>query len=47
LASLLRAGDPPVVARIEEDTLVFDPRTVRPGQDTLLLGAIQKAWEQR
>ncbi len=47
LAALLRAGDPPVVARIEEDTLVFDPRTVRPGQDTLLLGAIQKAWEQR
>ena len=47
LATLLRSGDPPVVARIEEDTLVFDPRTVRPGQDTLLLGAIQKAWEQR
>ena len=47
LAALLRAGDPPVIARIEENTLVFDPRTVQPGQDTLLLGAIQKAWEQR
>ena len=47
LAALLRAGGPPVIARIEEDTLVFDPRTVRPGQDTLLLGAIQNAWEQR
>ena len=47
LATHLRSGDTPVVARIEEDTLVFDPRTVRPGQDTLLLGAIQKAWEQR
>ncbi len=46
LAALLRSGAPPVVARIEEDTLVFDPRTVRPGQDTLLLGAIEEAWER-
>lgn len=29
IAHRLRAGDPPVVARIERDTLLLDPRTVR------------------
>lgn len=42
VALALRRCDPPVVARIEEDLLVFDPRTVLPHEDEALLGAIQK-----
>ncbi|HDD24368.1 MAG TPA: L-seryl-tRNA(Sec) selenium transferase, partial [Chloroflexi bacterium] len=37
VAALLRAADPPVIARIEEDHLVFDPRTVLPKEDDRLL----------
>lgn len=44
LARRLRQGSPPVVARIEDDRLVFDPRTVLPGQDRALLQAIVSAW---
>ncbi len=44
LSARLRAGDPPVVARIENDLLCFDPRTVLPDQETLLLGCILTAW---
>ncbi len=33
LARRLRLGDPPVVARIERDALLLDPRTV-PSRDT-------------
>lgn len=43
LAVRLRAGQPPVVARIVDDTLCCDPRTVLPEQDDLLLAAIQAA----
>jgi L-seryl-tRNA(Ser) seleniumtransferase len=42
LAALLRRGEPPVVARIEDDRLLLDPRTVLPGQEQLLLKAIAK-----
>lgn len=45
LASRLRRGDPPVVARIADDALLFDPRTVLPGQDEALLAAIRSALE--
>lgn len=41
----LRAQDPPVIARIERDAVLFDPRTVLPGQETDLLAAIRRAWE--
>ncbi len=37
LARQLRQCDPPVVARIEDDALVLDPRTVLPEQDKELL----------
>jgi L-seryl-tRNA(Ser) seleniumtransferase len=37
LAAVLRAGDPPIVARIERDRLVFDPRTVLPEEESALL----------
>ncbi len=43
LSERLRRGDPAVVARIEEGLLVLDPRTVLPGEDELLLGALRKA----
>ena len=45
LAQRLRLGVPPVVARIEDDRLVFDPRTVLPGEDSALLEAIVQAWK--
>ena len=36
----LRAGDPPVIARIQDGRVVFDPRTVLPTQVETLLTAI-------
>jgi L-seryl-tRNA(Ser) seleniumtransferase len=43
LAARLRAGDPPVVARIEEDRVVLDPRTVMPGEDEAVVRAVRAA----
>ena len=40
LAEVLRAGDPPVVARIEDGRVVVDPRTVLPEQERSLLAAL-------
>ena len=40
LAARLRTGAPPVVARIEADRLLFDPRTILPEQDDALLAAL-------
>ncbi len=45
LAARLRRGDPPVIARIADDAVLFDPRTVLPGQDEALLAAIRAALE--
>ncbi len=39
-AAALRKQDPPVIGRIAEDRLLLDPRTVLPGQEQALLGAI-------
>jgi L-seryl-tRNA(Ser) seleniumtransferase len=36
----LRAHNPPVIARIQDDRVLFDPRTVFEEQEMLLLGAI-------
>lgn len=36
-AQTLREARPPVIARIAEGRVLFDPRTVLPGQETLLL----------
>jgi L-seryl-tRNA(Ser) seleniumtransferase len=41
-AARLRAADPPVIARIADDRVLFDPRTVLPGQEETLVGVIQK-----
>jgi L-seryl-tRNA(Ser) seleniumtransferase len=44
LAAALRAANPPVVARIEEDRVVLDPRTVLPEQERELLCAVAATW---
>ena len=41
LAAHLRGADPPVVARIEDDRLLLDPRTVLPEQDASLVEVIR------
>jgi L-seryl-tRNA(Ser) seleniumtransferase len=43
LASRLRAGEPPVIARIEDDRLVLDPRTALPEQEAALLQLVAAA----
>ncbi len=43
LAARLRAGEPPVVARILRNRLLLDPRTVLPEQDSALLTALHAA----
>jgi L-seryl-tRNA(Ser) seleniumtransferase len=43
LAAALRRGDPPVVARIENDACCLDPRTVLRGEDETLIDAVEVA----
>ena len=43
LSRRLRLGDPPVVARIENDALLLDPRTVRSRQDSAVMSAVKVA----
>jgi L-seryl-tRNA(Ser) seleniumtransferase len=43
LARRLRNGQPSVVARIDENTVLLDPRTVDPSQDAELLRAVRQA----
>ncbi len=40
-AAHLRAHDPPVIARVAQDRLLLDPRTVLPGQDEIVLAALR------
>ena len=40
---LLRANQPPVIARLDMDKVIFDPRTVMPEQENDLLAAIRSA----
>jgi L-seryl-tRNA(Ser) seleniumtransferase len=39
----LRSGDPPVIARIEDERLLIDLRTVLPGEEPLLVKAVRDA----
>jgi L-seryl-tRNA(Ser) seleniumtransferase len=43
LARRLRTGDPPIVARIERDTLLLDPRTVASRDERDLMAAVKAA----
>jgi L-seryl-tRNA(Ser) seleniumtransferase len=43
LAARLRAGEPPVIGRIENDRLCLDPRTVFTSEEEVLLQAVQAA----
>jgi L-seryl-tRNA(Ser) seleniumtransferase len=43
VAARLRAGEPPVIARIEDGRLVLDPRTVLPEQETVLWPLVAQA----
>ena len=45
LAERLRKANPPVIARIESDRLVLDPRTVLPDEDDALLAALRQGLE--
>lgn len=41
-AARLRACEPPVIARVADDRLLLDPRTVLPEQDALVLAALKE-----
>jgi len=43
LARRLREQDPPVIARIERDAVLLDPRTVHPREDKALIAALRAA----
>jgi len=43
LAAALRRGDPPVIARIDQDRCCIDPRTVLQGEDEMLIDAVEAA----
>ena len=45
LASLLRAREPAVLARIEEGRVLLDPRTVQPDERSVLMGILRSCWE--
>ena len=44
LGRRLRASEPPIIGRIENDLVLLDPRTVRPEEDDVLIEAIEKAY---
>ena len=43
LAKSLRTSPTPVIGRIDDDTLLLDPRTVLPGQEAALIDAVTEA----
>jgi L-seryl-tRNA(Ser) seleniumtransferase len=47
LAYRLRTGTPAVVGRLQEGKLLLDVRTLLPGQDDLLVGAVRSAVDAR
>jgi L-seryl-tRNA(Ser) seleniumtransferase len=46
LAARLRHAVPPVIARIDNERLLFDPRTVLPEQDRVLVDVLQQVLSQ-
>jgi L-seryl-tRNA(Ser) seleniumtransferase len=47
VATHLRENNPPIITRIEDDQLHFDPRTVLPEQDALLIQSLAKLLTER
>ncbi|MFA5843976.1 MAG: L-seryl-tRNA(Sec) selenium transferase [Coriobacteriia bacterium] len=45
LEARLRAGDPPVIARIERDRLLIDPRTLSEPEEAIVVEALRRAAE--
>ncbi len=43
LLELLRRQDPPIIARLEDNRLLLDPRTVLPEEDAVLLRGLRQA----
>jgi L-seryl-tRNA(Ser) seleniumtransferase len=43
LMKILREQDPAVIARIQDGLVCFDPRTVLPEQDTILVSSISSS----
>lgn len=46
LEAFLREHAPPVICRIQEDALVFDPRTLADGEDAVVAEAVRSAFER-
>jgi L-seryl-tRNA(Ser) seleniumtransferase len=46
LAKALRTSNPPVIARIDQDRLMLDPRTVLPEQDSVIVEKIKAVWSK-
>jgi len=46
LLEILRNGSPSVVARVEDDRVLLDPRTVLPDRDLDFINALQTAWSK-
>jgi L-seryl-tRNA(Ser) seleniumtransferase len=43
---VLRKTNPPIIARLEGDRVVFDPRTILPEQEFLFLGTLERVLKQ-
>jgi len=46
IEAALRRHRPPVIARIQEDALLLDPRTLRPGEEEIVVAALADAFSQ-
>jgi L-seryl-tRNA(Ser) seleniumtransferase len=46
-ARRLREHEPPVIARIESDRVLLDPRTVLEGEDGAVIAALRRAFDRR
>jgi len=46
LIERLRTNDPPIIARIEADHVVLDPRTILPGQEEMVARGIRAALDE-
>jgi L-seryl-tRNA(Ser) seleniumtransferase len=45
VAATLRAGEPPIIVRVEDDAVWLDPRTVTPSDDEVLASSVRAALE--